>query len=132
MPRAKANSVVIHRLEFQDKEREALDMISASYTAEKVSKSLENLLNGSSSLISAFTRATPAGVIFAGSTFGAVTAYIFRDEIESGFQNFTVNVGTAVDEASGGRARKWAWRLFGPKGEWAQFKTALDVAIKEL
>ena len=131
-PKAKSTNVTTHRIELQSYEREALDMISASYTAEKVSKSLQNVLNGMGTISSAFTQATPAGVIFSTAVFGAVTGYIYREEIENEFEDMTVTIGRGVQRLTGGRFGDFAWRMFGPNSGWAQFKNAVDSSIKEL
>jgi hypothetical protein len=65
MPKAKADSVVIHRIEFQDKEREALEMMAASYSAK-------NIMEGTSSLIGSFTTASIAGTVLFGSVIAAI------------------------------------------------------------
>jgi hypothetical protein len=55
MPKAKADQVITHRIEFQETEREALEMVAASITARNVTASLSNLATP-------FTTATVAGV----------------------------------------------------------------------
>lgn len=54
-PKAKADQVITHRIEFQETERDALEMVAASITARNVTASLNNLA-------SPFTKATVAGV----------------------------------------------------------------------
>jgi len=44
MPKAKATQVITHRIELQTKEREAFDMMAASYTARNVTASVGNLI----------------------------------------------------------------------------------------
>ena len=54
MPKRKPDQVIVHRIEMQTKEREALEMVAASVTARNVTQSVENL-------ITPFTRCTFAG-----------------------------------------------------------------------
>jgi len=54
-PKAKADQVIVHRIEFQETERDALEMVAASITARNVTASLNNLATP-------FTTATVAGV----------------------------------------------------------------------
>jgi hypothetical protein len=55
MPKAKSDQVITHRIEFQETEREALEMVAASITARNVTASVNNL-------VTPFTTATVAGV----------------------------------------------------------------------
>ena len=64
MPKAKADQVIVHRIELQQTERDALEMIAASITARNVSQSINNV-------ITPFTQASVAGVAFAISILGA-------------------------------------------------------------
>jgi hypothetical protein len=54
-PKAKSDQVITHRIEFQETEREALEMVAASIAARNVTASLNNL-------VTPFTTATVAGV----------------------------------------------------------------------
>jgi hypothetical protein len=63
-PKAKSDRVVTHRIEFQETEREALEMIAASITARNVSESINNVLTP-------FTQASVAGISFALALAGA-------------------------------------------------------------
>jgi hypothetical protein len=42
-PKAKSDQVVTHRIEFQDTERDALEMVAASIAARNVTQSVTNL-----------------------------------------------------------------------------------------
>ena len=64
MPKAKADQVIVHRIELQETERDALEMIAASITARNVSTSINNV-------ITPFTQASVAGIAFAISILGA-------------------------------------------------------------
>jgi hypothetical protein len=44
-PKAKSDKVVTHRIEFQQTEREALDMVAASITVRNLSASVGNVMN---------------------------------------------------------------------------------------
>jgi len=65
-PKAKANQVIVHRIEFQETERDALEMVAASITARNVTKSINNL-------IAPFTQASIAGLTFAVTLAGLIT-----------------------------------------------------------
>jgi hypothetical protein len=58
LPKAKADQVIVHRIELQETERDALEMIAASITARNVSQSINNV-------ITPFTQASIAGLSFA-------------------------------------------------------------------
>ena len=44
MPKRKPDQVIVHRIELQEHEREALDMVAASITARNVTASIGNLV----------------------------------------------------------------------------------------
>jgi len=44
MPKRKPDKVIVHRIELQEHERDALDMMSASYTARNITASVGNLV----------------------------------------------------------------------------------------
>jgi hypothetical protein len=44
-PKAKADQVIVHRIEFQETERDALEMVAASITARNVTQSVNNLIS---------------------------------------------------------------------------------------
>jgi len=71
-PKAKADQVITHRIEFQETEREALEMVAASITARNVSASAENLTKGFSNLVTPFTQASIAGITFAITVGGMI------------------------------------------------------------
>ena len=62
-PKAKADQVITHRIEFQETERDALEMVAASIAARNVTASLNNLATP-------FTSATVAGVAWTLSILG--------------------------------------------------------------
>jgi hypothetical protein len=64
-PKKKSDHVQTHRIEFQQTERDALEMVAASMAAK-------NLGEGVGSIISSFTRASIPGVVL----FGSVMAYV--------------------------------------------------------
>lgn len=57
-PKSKPTETILHRIEFQQSERDALEMVAASITARNVTQSVSNL-------ISPFTQASIAGMTFA-------------------------------------------------------------------
>ena len=71
MPKAKADQVITHRIEFQQTERDALEMVAASMA-------VKNIGDGLGSFVSGFTRATIPGTIL----WGSVAAYL-AIELES-------------------------------------------------
>lgn len=71
MPKAKADQVIVHRIELQETERDALDIFIASNAAKNVG-------DGLGSIISAFTRASLPGTIL----WGSVIAFL-AIELES-------------------------------------------------
>ena len=71
MPKAKADTVTTHRIEFQQTERDALEMVAASIAARNVSASVN-------SLVTPFTTATVAGVAWSLSILGV--AYLSFSE----------------------------------------------------
>lgn len=64
-PKAKSDRVVTHRIEFQQTERDALEMVAASIAARNVTASVSNL-------ITPLLGASVAGVALALSVAGAV------------------------------------------------------------
>ena len=71
MPKAKADEVIVHRIELQETERDALEMFIASNAAKNVG-------DGLGSIISSFTQATLPGTIL----WGSVIAF-FAIELEA-------------------------------------------------
>ena len=63
MPKAKPDKVIVHRIEFQESERELLSMIAGSFAANNVTKSAANL-------VTPFTSATVAGVAWSLAILG--------------------------------------------------------------
>lgn len=61
-PKAKSDRVVTHRIEFQDTERDALEMVAASITARNVTAGVENITRGVGNLITPILSASAAGV----------------------------------------------------------------------
>jgi hypothetical protein len=57
--------VIVHRLELQEHEREALDMMAASYTARNISRAVNNL-------VSPLTQCTIAGAVTASAIVTAI------------------------------------------------------------
>lgn len=74
-PKAKSDQVVTHRIEFQDTERDALEMVAASITARNVTQSINNL-------VAPFTQASVAGITFAVTLVGLIT--VANEGIKSG------------------------------------------------
>ena len=71
-PKAKATSTVSHRIEFQETERDLLEMVGASITARNVSQSV-------GSILSPILQMTPtSGVIF-GSIISLIVAKAAAD-----------------------------------------------------
>jgi len=63
-PKSKPTETVLHRIELQQTERDALEMVAASITARNVTTSIN-------SLITPFTQASVAGIGFALALVGA-------------------------------------------------------------
>ena len=61
-PKAKSDQVITHRIEFQETERDALEMVAASITAKNVTASVENLTKGVGNLLTPILSASVAGV----------------------------------------------------------------------
>ena len=51
MPKAPADQVVIHRIEFQESERDLLRQLSAAYTVDRVSKGVYNLTSDTTTVV---------------------------------------------------------------------------------
>ena len=66
MPKAKPDQVVIHRIEFQEREREMLEMIAASITAKNIGQTVNATL-------SPITKASVAGVAWSIALLSAFT-----------------------------------------------------------
>jgi len=64
-PKRKPTETVLHRIELQQTERDALEMVAASITARNVSATINNL-------VTPFTTATVAGVAWSLSILGVV------------------------------------------------------------
>jgi hypothetical protein len=76
-PKAKSDQVVTHRIEFQDTERDALEMVAASIAARNVTQSVTNLTKGVGNLIDPVLSASFAGVAAA---LGIIAWYELRNE----------------------------------------------------
>jgi hypothetical protein len=61
-PKKKSDQVITHRIEFQDTERDALEMVAASIAARNVTASAENLTKGVGNLLTPILSASAAGV----------------------------------------------------------------------
>ena len=77
MPKAKADQVIVHRLEFQETERDVLEMIAASITARNVSASIENTTQAVGNLVTPILSASAAGVAAA---VGIMAWWELRDQ----------------------------------------------------
>jgi len=77
MPKAKSDRVVTHRIEFQQTERDALEMIAASITAKNATASVANVTKGVSNLITPVLSASAAGVAAA---LGLIAWWELMDE----------------------------------------------------
>lgn len=62
MSKSKPTETILHRIELQTTEREALEMVAASITARNATKSIENLTKGAGNLVTPLLSATGAGV----------------------------------------------------------------------
>ena len=76
LPKAKSTQVITHRIEFQQTEREALEMVAASITARNVASSVENLTKGVGNLMTPVLSASAAGVAAA---LGIIAWWEIRD-----------------------------------------------------
>lgn len=72
MPKAKPDKIVVHRIELQQTEREALEMMAASYAARNVTQSVSNLL-------SPFTMITASGLALGGLAWAALMHWKAND-----------------------------------------------------
>jgi|TARA_R110000824_G_scaffold64046_1_gene167721 hypothetical protein len=75
-PKAKADNVTTHRIEFQQTERDALEMVAASITARNATQSVANLTKGVGNLIDPVLSASAAGVAAA---LGIIAWWELRD-----------------------------------------------------
>jgi len=66
-PKAKSDQVITHRIEFQETERDALEMVAASMT-------IRNLGEGVGSILSPFLQMSPTSGILIGSILTAIAA----------------------------------------------------------
>jgi len=71
-PKSKPTETVLHRIELQQTERDALEMVAASITARNVTASAENLTKGVGNLITPILGASVAGV---GVALGLLSYY---------------------------------------------------------
>jgi hypothetical protein len=69
-PKAKADQVITHRIEFQETEREALNLVATSIAARNVSQTACNLTKSVNNLLTPFTQASLAGATFAVTIWG--------------------------------------------------------------
>lgn len=76
MPKAKPTSTITHRIEFQNKEREALEMVAASIAAKNATQSVANLTQGAANLVTPLLSASAAGV---GAALGIIAWWEIRD-----------------------------------------------------
>ena len=51
MPKAKPDQVIIHRIEFQDSERELLRQVATAYTVDRVTKGVYNITSDATTVI---------------------------------------------------------------------------------
>ena len=61
-PKAKPTETVLHRIELQQTERDALEMVAASITARNATASVENLTKGVGNLLTPILGASVAGI----------------------------------------------------------------------
>ena len=71
-PKAKADEVITHRIEFQETERDALEMVAASIAAKNISGTAKNITQSFSNLVTPFTQASIAGITFAITLAGMI------------------------------------------------------------
>ena len=62
MPKQKPTTTISHRIEFQTKEREAIEMVALSITAKNATQSVANLTKGVGNLLTPVLTASTAGV----------------------------------------------------------------------
>jgi len=90
-PKAKADNVTTHRIEFQQTERDALEMVAASITARNATQSVANLTQGVGNLITPVLAASGAGVAAA---LGIIAWWEIQDkQNEEGGMSKTATVG---------------------------------------
>jgi hypothetical protein len=73
-PKAKADTVTTHRIEFQETEREALDMVAASLA-------IKNIGAGVGNIISPFLTMSAAGGVLLSTILAAYAAKSVADEV---------------------------------------------------
>ena len=74
MPKAKPDKVVIHRIEFQEHERELLDTLTTALAVNQVS-------SGVGKIVDPILSASPAGVALAMTITGFVLVEIAKDNL---------------------------------------------------
>jgi hypothetical protein len=78
-PKKKSDHVQVHRIELQQTEREALEMVAASITARNVTESVNNL-------VTPFTTASVAGVAWSLSILGVVALSLSERAQKAAFE----------------------------------------------
>jgi hypothetical protein len=76
VPKQKPTSTISHRIEFQTKEREAIEMVALSITAKNATQSVANLTKGAGNLLTPVLSASAAGVAAA---LGLIAWWELRD-----------------------------------------------------
>jgi hypothetical protein len=95
MPKAKADQVVTHRIEFQDSERELLSSLSAAYAFNRVASPIVKLLNDVTGTVTVLALLGASGLI-AGVTF----TYIYDPEaLTDPIEQFMGQLAEARDRA---------------------------------
>ena len=102
-PKVKSDVHHTYRIEFQDTEREALNMVAASVTARNATQSVANLTAGVGNLVTPILSATPAGVA---AVLGLIAWWEIRD-----LENEETN---ATFDAAFGKEPGWIAKVLAP------------------
>ena len=128
MPKSKPDQVIIHRIEFQDTEREILSLLGGSLAAQNLSKSVYNLTSDVTSvivllLLYEMSTGKDTGLIEAfaglgGGTYSGISDWVVNrrnsaayqeqyneraSDLGGGFQNLIDNIVYAIFGASSRR-----------------------------
>jgi hypothetical protein len=96
MPKAPATSVVIHRIEFQETERELLSGLTAAVQFNRIATPLVNLFNDVTGTVTVLSLLAASGLL-AGLSF----VFIFDPEaITDPFEQFFIQLQEAKDQAA--------------------------------
>ena len=119
-PKAKADNVTTHRIEFQQTERDALEMVAASITARNATQSVANLTKGVGNLIDPVLSASAAGVAaaFGDSLIGKIIAPLQGPEM--------LRVEATPEQKAQAQEERRNWRM-----KLNQFRNAISTQLMQ-